>query len=78
MDFHIRKETHDVFSFAIQVDSEPTWQWKSTVLSELPALFRFLRLYSALPQHRLLVCSSPVRVGLQEQLELENQGLAST
>ena len=65
------------YRVAIQVDAVPTWQWKSTVLSQLSTLFRFLRLYSALPQGRLLVCSSPSREGLQEQLEQENQGLAS-
>ena len=44
---------------------------------ELATVFRFLRLFSALPQHRLLVCSSPSREGLQEQLVQENQGLAA-
>jgi hypothetical protein len=43
------------YRVAIQVDAGPTWQWKSTVISSLESLFRFLRLYSALPQHRLLV-----------------------
>ena len=65
------------YRVAIQVDAGPTWQWKSTVLSSLDTLFRFLRLYSALPQQCLLVCSSTSREGLQEQLEQENQGLAS-
>jgi hypothetical protein len=65
------------YRVAIQVDAAPTWQWKSTALSSLESLFRFLRIYSALPQHRLLVCSSCSREGLQEQLEQENQGLAS-
>ena len=65
------------YRVAIQVDAVPTWQWKSTALSSLDTLFRFLRLYSALPQQNLLVCSSSSREGLQEQLEQENQGLAS-
>jgi hypothetical protein len=65
------------YRVAIQVDAGPTWQWKSTVLSELSTVFRFLRLYGALPQQCLLVCSSSSREGLQEQLELENRGLAS-
>lgn len=65
------------YRVAIQVDTGPTWLWKSTVLSELSTLFRFLRLYSALPQDHLLVCSSCSREGLQEQIEQENQGLAS-
>lgn len=65
------------YRVAIQVDAVPTWQWKSTVLSSLDTLFRFLRLYSALPQQNLLVCSSSSREGLQEQLEQENQGVAT-
>ena len=65
------------YRVAIKVDTGPTWQWKSTVLSSLESLFRFLRLYSALPQHRLLVYSSSSREGIQEQFEQENQGLAS-
>ncbi len=65
------------YRVAIQVDAGPTWQWKSTVLTSLDTLFRFLRLYHALPQQSLLVCSSHSREGLQEQLEQENQGLAS-
>jgi hypothetical protein len=62
---------------AIQGDAAPTWQWKSTVLNSLESLFRFLHLYRALPPHRLLVCSSSSREGLEEQLEQENQGLVS-
>jgi hypothetical protein len=65
------------YRVAIQVDAGPTWQWKSTVLSSLSSLFGFLRLYSALPQHCPLFCSSSSREGFQEQLEQENQGLAS-
>jgi hypothetical protein len=65
------------YRIAIQVDAAPTWQWKSTVLSELSTVFRFLKLYAALPPHRLLVCFSSSQEGLQEQLEQENQGRAS-
>ncbi len=65
------------YRVAIQVDSVPTWQWKSTVLSELSTLFRFLRLYGALPQECLLVFSSSSRESLQEQLVQENTGLGS-
>lgn len=36
------------YRVAIQGDPSPTWQWKSTVLSELSAVFQFLRLYTAL------------------------------
>ena len=66
------------YRVAIQVDAAPTWQWKSTVLSELSTLFHFLRLFRALPHDQLRVFSSSERVGLAEQLEQENQGLYST
>ena len=66
------------YRVAIQVDAAPTWQWKSTVLSELSTLFQFLRLFRTLPHDQLRVFSSSERVGLAEQLEQENQGLAST
>ena len=66
------------YRVAIQVDTAPTWQWKSTVLSELSTLFHFLRLFRALPHDQLRVFSSSERVGLAEQLEQENKGLAST
>lgn len=65
------------YRIATQVSSFPTWRWKSTVLSSLDTLFRFLRLYGALAPECLWVFSSPSREGLQEQLVQENQGLAS-
>jgi hypothetical protein len=66
------------YQSAIQVNPSPTWQWKSTALSELAALFQFLRLHRALPQDRLRVFSSSSSEDLDEQLGRENQGLAST
>src|SRR5260221_13327770 len=66
------------YRVAIQVDAAPAWQWKSTVPSSLDTLFHFLRLFGALPHDQLRVFSSPSREGLAEQLEQENQGLAST
>jgi hypothetical protein len=66
------------YRVAIQVDTAPIWQWKSTVLSELSTLFQFLRLFRALPHDQLRVFSSSSREGLAEQLEQENQGLSST
>ena len=60
-----------------QLNRPPSWQWKSTVLSSLQALFQFLRLYGALPQDHLRVFSSSSRESLQEQLAQENKGLNS-
>src|SRR5215467_9161454 len=60
-----------------QLDRPPSWQWQSTVLSSLQALFQFLRRYSALPQDHLRVFSSSSRESLEEQLRQENKGLGS-
>src|SRR5216684_5062619 len=67
------------YRVAIQVNQQPTWQWKSTVLSSLDTLFRFLRLYSALPQDRLRVFSSSFssREGMDELLAHVNNGAES-
>lgn len=58
-------------------DQLPNWQWKSTILSSLEALFQFLRLYGALRHDDLRVFSSCSREGLEEQLLQENLGLGS-
>lgn len=60
-----------------ELEQPPIWQWKSTALSSLQSLFQVLRLYSALPQERLRVFSSPLLEGLQEQLVQENSGCGS-
>lgn len=52
------------YRVAAQVDAAPTWQWKSSVLSELATLFQFLRLLGALPHNQLRVFSSSSRQGL--------------
>src|SRR6266567_1862807 len=49
------------YRVAFQVNQQPTWQWRSTALTSLEALFRFLRLYSVIPQDRLRVFSSTSR-----------------
>jgi hypothetical protein len=65
------------YRVAIQIDQVPHWQWKSTALSELSALFQLLRLYRALPQDHLRVFSSSSREQLDELLARENNGGAS-
>src|ERR1700730_5163859 len=66
------------YRVAIQGDSSPLWQWKSTTLSELSALFQFLRRYRALGHNRLRVFSSLSLEEMNEQLVRMNQGLEST
>jgi hypothetical protein len=65
------------YRVAIQVNPSPPWQWKSTLLSSLDALFQWFRLYQALPQHHLRVFCSCSREEIEEQFVRENQGLAS-
>ncbi len=65
------------YRVAIHLDQMPHWQWKSTVLSELSAVFQWLRLFRALPQDCLRVFSSSSREEMDEQLVRENQGLGS-
>jgi len=62
------------YRVAIQPKGSIRWQWRSTVLSSLDALFRFLRLYRAFPPDRLRVFSSPLREEMDEQLAHENSG----
>ncbi len=66
------------YRVAIQVDLAPHWQWRSTVLSSLDALFQLLRLFRAVPQDRLRVFSCSSREEMNEQLVRVNQGLEST
>jgi hypothetical protein len=77
LSFPERERQKMYYRVAIKIDSLPIRQWKSTVLSSLDTVFRFLRLYGALPQECLWVFSSPSREGLQEQLVQENHGLGS-
>lgn len=65
------------YRVAILVNPSPRWQWKSTVLSSLDALFRWLRFYHALPLDHLRVFSAPSREEIEEQFVRENKGLGS-
>lgn len=66
------------YRVAIQVDHLSAWQWKSTMLSELSALFQWFRLHRALPHDRLRVFSCSSREEMNEQIGRENQGQGST
>src|SRR5207248_11703193 len=50
-----------VYRVAIRMDRGSPWQWRSTPLSSMQALFGFLRLYQALPVDRVRVFSSATR-----------------
>jgi hypothetical protein len=66
------------YRVAIQMDAAPPWKWQSTALSGLSSLLQWLQVYRAFPHERLRIFSSSSREALNEQLEQENQGLAST
>ena len=66
------------YRIAIQNRQTSIWQWKSTPLSSLHALFQWLQWYRAFPHDRLRIFSSPSRVAMNEQLVRENQGQGST
>lgn len=65
------------YRVAIRQNTSPSWQWKSTTISSLTALFQFLRRYDRLAQDRLRIFSSPCTEELDEQLAHENNGLGS-
>ena len=66
------------YRVAIQNGQSATWQWKSTALSSLHALFHWLQCYRAFPHDRLRIFSSSSREAMNEQLARENEGLEST
>jgi hypothetical protein len=66
------------YRVAIQNRQSSIWQWKSTPLSSLHALFQWLQWYRAFPHDRLRIFASSSRESMNEQLAQENQGLGST
>lgn len=66
------------YRVAIQIKNESYWNWKSTPLDSLGALFQLLRLYGAIPQNRLRVFMASSRQELDEMLARENKGMDST
>ena len=65
------------YRVAIRQNTSTTWQWKSTTISSLTALFQFLRRYDKLAQDRLRVFSSQCIEEMDEQLARENNGFGS-
>ncbi|MGB8348070.1 MAG: hypothetical protein WCD86_24525 [Ktedonobacteraceae bacterium] len=65
------------YRVAIQSNTSSAWQWKSTALSSLDTLFKFLRIYHILPQDRLRVFSARSREEMNDLLMQEKRGLAS-
>ena len=66
------------YRVAWKTNQLPVWQWKSTKLTSLEALFGFLRMYSPIAQDRLRVFSSSSLESMDEMLMHENKGWEST
>lgn len=65
------------YRVAIRHNTSPAWEWKSTTISSLTALFQFLRRYDKMAQDKLRVFSSPCLEEIDEQLARENNGFGS-
>lgn len=65
------------YRVALQLNQSSTWQWKSTVLTSLDGLFKFLRLYGRVPKDHLRVFFSSSVDCLAVMLKRENEGLTS-
>lgn len=65
------------YRVALYSSQSATWQWKSTALTSLDALFGFLRLYHMVPRDRIRVFYSSSVEHLDLMLNRENKGLAS-
>ncbi len=65
------------YRVALQAHQSDTWQWRSTVLTSLNALFGFLKLYSMVPRDHIRVFFSSSPACMDEMLARANKGLAS-
>ena len=66
------------YRLAIQDRHTARWSWKTTPITSLKAMFELLRCYQALlPQDRIRICTASSKEELNEQLNRENNGLAS-
>jgi hypothetical protein len=65
------------YRLALQNHQTAIWNWKTTVLTSLQAVFHLLRIYSTLPQDRIRMFTAASKEELHEMLCRENNGLAS-
>ena len=66
------------YRLAYQKSETDLWTWKTTVLTSLPTVFQWLRIYGSFPQDRIRVFSSPAKEDLEKMLLRENCGLPSS
>jgi hypothetical protein len=65
------------YRFAIRDRHTATWNWTTTALTSLQAVFHQLGRYSAMPQDRLRVFTASSPEEMHQQLAQENNGLGS-
>src|SRR5437762_10333891 len=65
------------FRIAQKHNQSSTWKWKSTILTSLETVFRFLRMYDRAPKDSFRVFFSSSAEAMNEMLHRENKGLAS-
>ncbi len=65
------------FRVAVRLDEASSWQWRSTTLTTLNALFGFLKVYERVSKDRMRVFFSSSRKLLDEMLLCENSGRVS-
>ena len=66
------------YRIASQTAQSATWQWKSTVLTSIEAVFGLLKMYRCIPKEHIRVFLSSSTEEMDEMLTRENQGLLST
>ena len=65
------------YRLAYQKSQADLWTWKTTVLTSLPPVLQWLRIYGSFPQDRIRVFSSPAKENLEKMLLRENCSLPS-
>jgi hypothetical protein len=65
------------YRLAYQKSQVDSWIWKTTVLTSLPTVFQWLRIYGSFPQDQIRVFSAPAKEDLEEMLQRENCGWPS-
>lgn len=65
------------YRLALQDRQTTRWNWKTTALTSLQAVFQLLRIYSTLPQDSIRVFTASSKEALNEMLRQENNAAIS-
>jgi hypothetical protein len=66
------------YRLAIRNRQTTQWNWKTTAVSSLAAVFQLLRIYRMLPQDGIRVFTAASKADLSEMLKRQNTTLASS